>query len=74
MFNVECNGVLVVEFDTSECESYWELQIKQFAFEYRDDASEYYRIVSQGKTNDILIFLFFDLRSSRYWELEVVVD
>ena len=54
MFNVECNGVLVVEFDTSECESYWELQIKQFAFESRDDASEYYRIVSQGKKNDVL--------------------
>ena len=54
MFNVECNGVLVVEFDTSECESYWELQIEQFAFESRDDASEYYRIVSQGKTNDVL--------------------
>ena len=54
MFNVECNGVLVVEFDTFECESHWESQIKQFAVHDLDDASELYRVISQGETNDVL--------------------
>ena len=57
MLNVECNGVLVVEFDTSQCDSYWEREIKQIEFDSVDDASEHYQIVSQGKANGDLNLL-----------------
>ena len=61
MLNVECNGVLVVEFNTSQCGSYWEREIKQIKFDSMDDASEYYQIVSQGKANGDLNLLISEI-------------
>ena len=48
MLKVECNGVLVLDFDTSQCgtDYYWGEETKVVAFKY-DDASEEYRIVPQ---------------------------
>ena len=62
MLNVECNGMLVVEFNTSQCRSlYWGRQIKQIRFDPVDDGSEYYKIVSQGKANGDLNLLISEI-------------
>ena len=50
MLKVECNGVLVLEYDVSQCDQEsWSREIKQITFYKTDDASEEYRISSPGK-------------------------
>ena len=51
MLKVECNGVLVLEYDVSQCydQESWSREIKQIKFYESDDASEEYRISSPGK-------------------------
>jgi len=43
---VECNGVSVLEYDTSICEKCWRNEVKQIQFHTSDTASEQYRIMS----------------------------
>ena len=53
ILQVECNGVMVLEYDTSVCKNYygehWESEIKTVEFDYSDDLSDYYQIIPQGK-------------------------
>merc|ERR1739848_406318 len=52
MLNVECNGVLILQFDTSECEDYWRKEIHQVTFHSSDSASEQYQLISQDDGGD----------------------
>ena len=45
---VECNGVSVLEHDTSICATYWRKEVKQIIFHTSDTAPEQYRIISPG--------------------------
>ena len=50
MLKVECNGMLVLEYDVSQCDqTYWSREIKQIEFNPSDSASGEYRISSPGK-------------------------
>ena len=45
---IECNGVLLVEYDTSICDAtHWSYEVKTIEFDYSDDSKEY-RIISPG--------------------------
>ena len=45
---IECNGVLLVEYDTSICDSsHWSKEVKAIEFDYSDYSKEY-RIISPG--------------------------
>jgi hypothetical protein len=49
VLTVKCNGVVVLEYDTSVCDqNKWGREIKKIKFYTSDKASEEYRIVSPG--------------------------
>ena len=46
---VKCNGMVVLEYDTSVCDqNKWGREIKKIEFDSSDTASQEYRIVSPG--------------------------
>ena len=46
--NIECKGVLLVEYDTSVCDATrWSKEVKAIEFDYSDYSKEY-RIISPG--------------------------
>ena len=49
---IECNGILLVEYNTSQCQPVmWRNEVRQIIFDSSDTASKKYRVLAPGMTS-----------------------